>query len=217
MVYLFSILFFVLLVGAFRPYKFAPVARRWHYGLGAVVSLAMVGAFAPEDVEQRAVDASAKAAPGADVTRKNKAAAIDLYNKVQAVAAPCDQAWKSFAPALDGDDVVNAYIEAENASSACLGVPGAMRDLDVPSRFEGSDQEQLEAALGSCEEMALNRWNIAQSIKQVLDGDSSVSKLADIKRSADLVQSHAMLCAGNIVAVAVKYGATSKELGLPDD
>jgi len=118
------------------------------------------------------------------------------------------------APLLDGPDMVSAYIEAERAEGACLGVPGKIREMDIPSQFSGEEKKQLRSALESCETMGVNRYSAAQSIKRALDGDSSVSTLADIKQSSEQVQTHAMLCAGAIVAIAVQHGATKEELGL---
>lgn len=46
--FVFFILFIAAMVGVFRPYKFLPQGKRWHYGLAAFASFMAVGFTAPK-------------------------------------------------------------------------------------------------------------------------------------------------------------------------
>lgn len=44
----FVLVFLAAVIGVFRPYKFMPDAKRWHYGVAAAVAFIMVGVFGPQ-------------------------------------------------------------------------------------------------------------------------------------------------------------------------
>ena len=48
MAFVFLILFILAIIGIFRPYRFLPQGKRWHYGLAAFASFMAVGITAPE-------------------------------------------------------------------------------------------------------------------------------------------------------------------------
>lgn len=45
-----SLLFLVMVVGIFRPYKFIPQGKRWHYAVAAFGVLLLIGMTAPQNV-----------------------------------------------------------------------------------------------------------------------------------------------------------------------
>jgi len=48
MAFVFLVLFILAVIGIFRPYRFLPQGKRWHYGLAAFASFMAVGITAPE-------------------------------------------------------------------------------------------------------------------------------------------------------------------------
>ncbi|MFA6219656.1 MAG: hypothetical protein WC692_07730 [Erythrobacter sp.] len=77
-------IFFAALFGVFRPYKFIPTSRRWHYGLAAFASLILVSAFAPKP----GGDAETTAKLSAADSRTNGAEPSRMTGKQGAVDAP---------------------------------------------------------------------------------------------------------------------------------
>lgn len=74
---LLSLVFIALLIGVFRPYKFAPQLRRPHYGLAAFVSLILVGftAPSPDSVPSKAANAAAEPSTAASASNNGEAKA----------------------------------------------------------------------------------------------------------------------------------------------
>lgn len=54
----FALVFVAALIGVFRPYKFLPDAKRWHYGVAAAFAFILVGVFGPQVQNAPAKDAA---------------------------------------------------------------------------------------------------------------------------------------------------------------
>jgi len=78
MTFVFFILFIAAMVGVFRPYKFLPQGKRWHYGLAAFASFMAIGITAPEQSQTANTATDSEAGNAAAV-----AATDEPANKVE--------------------------------------------------------------------------------------------------------------------------------------
>ena len=76
MTVVFFLILLVAMVGVFRPYKFLPQGKRWHYGFAAFASFIAVGLFAPEQAGDSATDAKIDA-PTNKISNSIKAGVAD--------------------------------------------------------------------------------------------------------------------------------------------
>lgn len=140
--------------------------------------------------------------------------AIALYLEVASAAAACDVAATKLNLGLESGDLVSAYELAEQAESACLSTPGDIRRIGIPDSLMGDNRTMAEKAVEACDAMYVNKWAGAGALKQVIDGDTRPSALAEIKEIAQQIESGERLCSGGLIAVAMQEGATEADLGL---
>lgn len=213
--FIFFIVFVFAIIGVFRPYRSLPKWKRGHYIALSVVSFLVVGLAAPE--QQKKPDAPSPSTPTAGAKDATKADAIALFKKLIEVVGPCDKAASLMATQVQSNNVVDAYRAADQTEGVCLGVPGDIREISIPDSFDDATHEAAKKAIDACERTYLAKWDGAKKLKAALDGDMRPSVAAAIEDNAKVVQSGGMLCAGGLIAIAVGAGATSKELGIPDD
>lgn len=154
-------------------------------------------------------NAGAAAAPG-----DAKKDVITTYKAVISATASCDAASSTMASVLQGGDLVAAYRAAEHAENACLGTGSEIRGIDVPDSMSGEHRTSLKDALEACDTAYVMKWSGARKLKDIIDGDSSPSALADLQETTETMQQGQMLCVGGIVAIATSLGATEADLGL---
>lgn len=63
------------MIGIFRPYKFAPAAKRWHYVIGAIAAFVLIGVTAPSSGDTRTAVAASQTSPVVDKTPRPAEAA----------------------------------------------------------------------------------------------------------------------------------------------
>lgn len=213
--FIFFLVFVFAIIGVFRPYRFLPKWKRGHYIAVSVLSVLIVGMAAPEP--EKKPDAPSSTTPTVSAKDTKKADAIALFKKLIEVVGPCDKAASVMAKQIQSNNVVDAYRAADQTEGACLGVPGDIRAMSIPDSFDGATHEDAKKALDACERTYLAKWDGAKKLKAALDGDMRPSVVAAIEDNAKMVENGGFLCAGGLVAIAVGAGASSKELGIPDD
>jgi len=145
-----------------------------------------------------------------------KADATAIYRNVMDTVADCDRAGTVFSTRAESGDAITTYRAAEVMLLECLEVPRKIEAIEVPNSLGRDVHEQMTTALKSCSSAYLMRSSGAKSAMQVLDGDSSVSKIADLQKDLEAAGSGTLMCAGSLVAAAMATGATTKDLGMPD-
>jgi hypothetical protein len=181
---------------------------------GAIGCLALVGLIA---VIATCSDSGSENKSQAVAPTDNKSAAIALYNGLISATKQCDTAASRMANSLKGGDVVSAYRTASNTEDACLSTPTEIRKLEVPDGFDEKRRGEAEKAIEACENAYVMKWSGAKSLKEVLDGDSRPSVIAEMEDTAKAVQAGQFLCAGGLVSIAMSYGATENDLGMKDN
>jgi hypothetical protein len=145
-----------------------------------------------------------------------KADAVGVYKQVMSTVAACDAASTAMANRLQSADPVSSYRAAEVAEMECLGVRTKIKEISVPESLGSAAHKRMSEALENCSNAYLARWSGTKAIKEFLDGDTSVSKLSDVRADADAVSSGAILCAAGLVGGAMAAGATTGDLGLEE-
>lgn len=111
----FVLVFLAAIFGVFRPYKFMPDVKRWHYGVAAAVAFIMMGVFGPQ----------AQNAPAKDVTQATGTAEKASGN-AQATPAPAPEvnaAWTYGEERDEMRDATRKFAEVESENSVDLQFP----------------------------------------------------------------------------------------------
>lgn len=108
MAFIFFIVFIAAMIGMFRPYKFLPQGKRWHYGLAAFLSFMAIGVTAPE---QSSNDESATAENSGDAT-----SADNSEESPEALAEAPRSKWRydTQRDEMRGDEARFATVDSEN-------------------------------------------------------------------------------------------------------
>ena len=150
----------------------------------------------------------------ATATGDPKKDAIATYRAVLTATSGCDAASSTMADVMQRGDLVQAYRAADRAQDACLGTGGEIRDIDIPDSITGENRTALEKSLEACDTAYVMKWSGARKLKDIIDGDSSPSALADLQETTETMQQGQMLCVGGVIAVATSLGATEADLGI---
>lgn len=140
-----------------------------------------------------------------------KADAIQINARVTELSASCDAAFGRLSHALGGEDTVAAFQAAEVAESHCLSTD--FDQIEIPISVGRENHEALKKAIENCTSAYSGKYFAAKSLKAAIDGNQKPSTMASIQRAGEMAQRNGLACAAGLAAVALKLGATGKELG----
>ncbi|MCA0208144.1 MAG: hypothetical protein LCH74_03690 [Proteobacteria bacterium] len=155
-----------------------------------------------------------EAAKSSISTGSAKGDAIVLFKHVTAIGAPCDAAMTNVAKAADSGDPVAAYRAADRAENSCVTTGGDIKKLGIPASFDAKSRKSATDAIEACDASYLDKWIGARKLKDIIDGDTSISAQAELEDLTQSIQQGTMLCGGGLAAVAGSLGATDVDLGI---
>jgi len=111
----FALVFVAALIGVFRPYKFMPDAKRWHYGVVAASAFILVGVFGPQ----------VQNAPAKDATQANGTAAklVETPEGSPSPAPEVETAWTYGEDRDEMRDATRKFAEVESENTVDLQFP----------------------------------------------------------------------------------------------
>ena len=111
----FALVFLAAIIGVFRPYKFMPDAKRWHYGVAAAVAFVLVGVLGPQ-VQNAPTQEAAKAT--GDASKSGEAS-----ESSPAPAPEVKTAWSYTEDRDEMRDATRKFAEVESENSVDLQFP----------------------------------------------------------------------------------------------
>jgi hypothetical protein len=179
-------------------------------GIVAVILLLATCIGRGDEKGTSAASGSSKPAATGDPKRD----AIATYKALLSATAGCDAATATMADVMQSGDLVQAYRAADRAQDACLGTGSEIRAIDVPDSITGENATALEKSLEACDTAYVMKWSGARKLKDIIDGDTSPSALADLQDTTEQMQQGQLLCVGGVIAVATSLGASEQDLGI---
>ncbi|OHC96404.1 MAG: hypothetical protein A2792_00205 [Sphingomonadales bacterium RIFCSPHIGHO2_01_FULL_65_20] len=192
------------------------------WGCGGLIAIVLVigmcSSPAKKDGDDKAIgQVAGTATPASKAPAGNaKDDAIALFRAMISATSACDAASKSIPAAMQNGDMVAAYRAADRAERACLSVANDIRAIDVPASLGSAHVATAKKALEACDTAYVSKWAGADKLKDIIDGESKPSDLAELQDTASLVQAGQMLCAGGLMNIANELGATNADLGIED-
>lgn len=151
------------------------------------------------------------------VETADPAAIVAWHSAIVAAGAPCDGATAALseriAAAGDGEaTAAETYRAATTAKEACMASRDALAKVVMPAWTEDS-APKAEEATETCRNAFAARVLMADRAAEIIDGDTSPSKMADFTDLASASQAGVMLCAAQIANAALAAGVAADQIG----
>jgi hypothetical protein len=213
-------------------------ADRWHkwrdlskpmkgvLGCSGALLLAMIAlvAIAPAPSPERPAPKDAPSGKEASPVAEQKQSADEkartdwrhLYDRVLAIAAPCDEANTAAGEAVGAAgegkiDVYAAYDRASSAEKACSAAWLQLGELEPPSSLPRKTRGELEEVLEKCQTTYFARKRSLEVMMEFLDDDQRPSVMDQYREEAQFAERGVMACVAGMMKAGLDVGAKMPE------
>lgn len=133
-------------------------------------------------------------------------AAEKLWTDFSLAVKPCDEARKSVAVAIGGNEAVAIYSAAKDAERVCNGTWQEVQRLEVPAAAEGEVRTRLEKALETCEQTEFGKkWSL-DLLQRAVDRGMRPSDVTEFQEVAQSTEAGMLLCAAGFLEAVESAG-----------
>jgi len=170
--------------------------------LGLVASIAMCSGDDTDPITAATEPASA------EISEAVSAFEADLANAM----GSCDvRAARLGEGVTDGSiDEYEGYQLATETYNVCMNVQQELRSQAIPGNFEGDVERAAEQARSECASAMTAKAMMAETIGEIMDGDTSPSKMTELSEDGDYVQHSMSQCSTAMIQISMAAGVGLK-------